>query len=155
MDVLVYRPDVSAVDPYGDPVDADGNVIRQTSPGTYLGTLSGVVLADPTVDSLSRGVDTQTAGGNPQSRGDVASVDALVGAPVGASINMSFPYSFPFHLSDGPNALQHGDVIITDQGVSYALYGPRTYGRPNVITGQPVRINGVYYYWLRATALVN
>jgi hypothetical protein len=138
MNVLVYRPDVSTVDPYGDPVDSDGNVIRQTSPGTYLGTLTGVVLADPTVESLSRGVDTQTAGGNPQSRGDVASVDALVGAPVGASIT-----------------LQHNDIIITDQGVSYALWGPRTYGRPNVITGQPVMVNGVYYYWLRATALVN
>jgi hypothetical protein len=138
MNVLVYRPDVSAVDPYGDPIDADGNVIRQTSPGTYLGTLTGVVLADPTVESLSRGVDTQTAGGNPQSRGDVASVDALVGAPVGA-----------------PITLQHQDILVTDQGVSYALWGPRTYGRPNVITGQPVKVNGVSYYYLRATALVN
>jgi hypothetical protein len=33
--------------------------------------------------------------------------------------------------------------------------GSRTYGRPNVITGQPVKVNGVAYYWLRATALVN
>lgn len=138
MQCLVYRPDVSAVDRNGDPIDADGNVIRQTSPGTYLGTLAGVVLADPDVQSLSRGVDTQTAGGNPQSRGDVASVDALVGSPVGASIT-----------------LQHGDIIVTEQAVSYALWGPRVYGRPNVITGQPVRINGQYYYWLRGTALVN
>jgi hypothetical protein len=138
MNVDVYRPDLSTYDRNGDPTDADGNVIRQESPGTSLGTLSGVVLADPTVESLSRGVDTQTAGGNPQSRGDVASVDALIGAPVGASIT-----------------LQHGDIIITEQTVSYELWGPRTYGRPNVITGQPVRINGIAYYWLRATALVN
>jgi hypothetical protein len=138
MNVLVYRPDLSTLDRNGDPVDADGNVIRQTSPGTYLGTLAGVVLADPAVQSLSRGVDTNTASGNPQARGDVASVDALVGAPVGASIT-----------------LQHGDILITDQGVSYALWGPRTYGRPNVITGSYVTVNGAAYYWLRATAVMN
>jgi hypothetical protein len=138
VNVLVYRPDVSAVDRNGDPIDADGNVIRPTSPGTYLGTLAGVVLADPEVQSLSRGVDTNTASGNAQARGAVADVDALVGAPVGALIT-----------------LQHNDIIVTDGGVSYALWGPRTYGRPNVITGQPVRINGISYYWLRATAVVN
>jgi hypothetical protein len=138
MNVLVYRPDKSAVDRNGDPIDSNGNVIRQTSPGTYLGTLAGVVLADPAVQSLSRGIDTNTASGNPQARADVASADALVGAPVGASIT-----------------LQHSDIIVTDQGVSYALWGPRTYGRPNVITGQPVKVNGVSYFWLRATALVN
>lgn len=138
MKVFVYRPDESTVDRNGDPVDSDGNVIRQTSPGTYLGTLAGVVLADPEVQSLARGVDTDTASGNAQARGDVADVNALIGAPVGASIT-----------------LQHNDIIVTDQGVSYALWGPRTYGRPNVITGQPVKVNGVAYYWLRATALVN
>jgi hypothetical protein len=138
MNVLVYRPDKSALDRNGDPVDADGNVIRQTSPGTYLGTLAGVVLADPAVQSLSRGVDTNTASGNPQARGDVASVDALIGAPVGASITLT-----------------HGDILVTDQGVSYALWGPRTYGRPSVITGSYVTVNGAAYYWLRATAVVN
>ena len=136
--VLVYRPDKSAVDRNGDPIDGSGNVIRQTSPGTYLGTLAGVVLADPEVQSLSRGVDTDTASGNAQARGAVADVDALIGAPVGASI-----------------VLQHNDIVVTDQGVSYALFGPRTYGRPNVITGQPVKVNGVSYYWLRGTAVVN
>ena len=136
--VLVYRPDVLMVDRNGDPVDAEGQVVRQTSPGTYLGTLTGAVIGDPEIQSLERGVDTQTAGGNPQSRADVASVDALIGAPVGAAIT-----------------LQHGDIIVTDQAVSYAIWGPRTYGRPNAITGQPVRINGTSYYWLRATAVVN
>jgi hypothetical protein len=129
---------VSAVDRHGDPIDSSGQVIRQESPGTYLGTLTGVVLADPEVQSLSRGVDTNTASGNATARGAVADVDALVGAPVGAAIT-----------------LQHNDIIVTDQGVSYALFGPRTYGRPNVITGQPVRANGVERYWLRATAVVN
>jgi hypothetical protein len=138
VNVLVYRPDESALDRNGDPVDTDGNAIRQTSPGTYLGELAGVVLADPEVQSLARGVDTDTASGNAQARGDVADVDALIGAPVGA-----------------PIVLQHGDILVTDQGVSYALWGPRTYGRPNAITGQPVKVNGVAYYWLRATALVN
>ena len=136
--VLVYRPDKSAVDRNGDPIGGSGNLIRQTSPGTYLGTLAGVVLADPEVQSLSRGVDTDTASGNAQARGAVADVDALIGAPVGASI-----------------VLQHNDIVVTDQGVSYALFGPRTYGRPNVITGQPVKVNGVSYYWLRGTAVVN
>lgn len=137
MQVLVYRPDLSTIDRNGDPVDAAGNVIRQTSPGTYLGTLN-VVLADPTVESLSRGVDTQTAGGNPQSRGNVASVDALIGGPTGA-----------------PIILQHGDIVYTPEGVGYETWGPRVYGNANVVTGQRVRINGVAYYWLRATALVN
>jgi hypothetical protein len=138
VNVLVYRPDESAIDRNGDPIDSDGNVIRPTSPGTYVGILARVVLADPEVQSLSRGVDTDTASGNAQARGAVASVDALIGAPV-----------------DAPITLQHSDIVLTDQGVSYALFGPRTYGRPNVITGQPVRINGSSYYWLRATALVN
>jgi hypothetical protein len=136
----VYRPDLSPgrVDRNGDPVDADGNVIRQESPGDYIGTLSGVVLADPAVESLARGIDTDTAGGNPQARGAVASVDALVGAPVGASIT-----------------LQHGDFILSeDQTVTFSIFGPRSYGRPNTITGQPVKVAGVQYYWLRATAVV-
>lgn len=138
MKVFVYRPDASTLDRNGDPIDADGNVIRQTSPGTYVGELAGVVLADPDVQSLSRGVDTNTASGNAQARGAVASVDALVGAPVGASIT-----------------LRHGDILVTEQGVSYMLWGPHTYGRANVITGRLVTVNGHAYYWLRATALVN
>lgn len=138
MNVLVYRPDKTAVDRNGDPVDADGNVVRQTSPGTYLGELAGVVLADPAVQSLNTGVDTNTASGNAQARGEVADVNALIGSPVGASIT-----------------LQHSDIIVTNHGVSYALWGPRTYGRPSVITGQPLKVNGVSYYWLRGTAVVN
>jgi hypothetical protein len=134
---LVYRPDLASVDRNGDTLDADGNVARQTSPGTYLGTLA-VVIADPAVESLSRGVDTDTASGNAQARGAYASVDALIGAPMGAAI-----------------VLQHGDIIVTDdQGVSYSIFGPRTYGGPNPITGQPVRINGTTYYWVRATSVV-
>lgn len=140
MNVEVYRPDMLAVDRNGDPVDADGNIVRQTSPGTHIGTLAGVVLADPAVQSLDTGVDTNTAAGNPQARGQAADVQALIGAPM-----------------DAPIVLQHNDLIVTaaDQGVTYALFGPRTYGRPNVITGQPVKVNGVSYYWLRATAVVN
>jgi hypothetical protein len=135
--VYVYRPDESTVDRHGDPV-VDGTVVRQTSPGTYLGELSGVVLADPTVQSLETGVDTNTSSGGPQARGEAADVQALIGAPVGASIT-----------------LQHGDIILTEQGVSYALWGPRTYGRSNAITGQPVKANGVQHYWIRGTAVVN
>jgi hypothetical protein len=135
--VLVYRPDVLTIDRNGDPVNADGEVVRQTSPGTYIGTLTGVVIADPEVQSLSRGVDTDTASGNAQARGAVASVDALLGGPVGAAI-----------------VLQHGDLVVTDQGVSYAVFGPRTYGRANAVTGQQVRINGTSYYWVRATSTV-
>jgi hypothetical protein len=137
VNVLVYRPDESTVDRHGDPV-VDGSVVRQTSPGTYLGTLAGVVLADPTVQSLDTGVDTNTSSGGPQARGQAADVQALIGAPVGA-----------------PITLQHGDILVTDQAVSCALWGPRTYGRSNVITGQPVKANGVQHYWIRATAVVN
>jgi hypothetical protein len=138
VNVLVYRPDLSAVDRNGDPIDTDGNVIRQTSPSTYIGELTGVVLADPTVQSLDTGVDTNTSSGGPQARGEAADVQGLIGAPVGA-----------------PITLQHGDLLVTDQAVSYALWGPRTYGRSNVITGQPVKANGVQRYWIRATAVVN
>jgi hypothetical protein len=106
------------------------------SPGTYIGTLSGVVLADPDVQSLSRGTDTGTVEGNATARGAFASIEALLGAPVGAAIT-----------------LQHNDIVVFDQGVSLQLVGPRTYGRRNVITGQPMRINGVSYYYLRAVAL--
>jgi hypothetical protein len=138
MNVLVYRPSAAAggLDRNGDPIDSSGDVIRQTSPGTYIGELSGVVLADPDVQSLSRGTDTGTVEGNATARGTFASIEALLGAPVGAAIT-----------------LQHNDIVVSDQGVSFQLVGPRTYGRRNVITGQPVRINGVSYYYLRAVAL--
>jgi hypothetical protein len=134
--VLVYRPDVLTIDRNGDVVDANGDVVRQTSPGTYIGTLTGVVIADPSVASLSRGMNTNTADGNATARGAFASVDALLGCPVGANIK-----------------LQQGDYVVTEQGVTYSIFGPRTYGRPNAVTGQPIRINGTSYYWVRATTV--
>ena len=130
--MLVYRPDVT-VNPFGDPVDADGNVIRPESPGTYLGTITGVVFGDLSVESLSRGVDTNTSSGNATSRGDFAMTDGLIGFPRNASITV-----------------QARDVIVEGEiGKRYQLLGPHQWKTSNLFTGRPNR-----YYWLRAQGIV-
>ena len=112
-------------------------MIRQTSPGTYIGELAGVVLADPDVQSLSRGTDTGTVEGNAQARGAFASIK---------------PCSVPRSVL----RLRCSTTTSSSQTrVSAPAVGPRTYGRRNVITGQPMRINGVSYYYLRAVALAS
>lgn len=130
--VLVYRP-TATVDRFGDPVDADGNVMRPESPGTYLGTISGVVFGDLSVESLSRGVDTSTSSGNATSRGDYAMTDGLIGFP-----------------RDAPITVQARDVIVLpERGNRYQLLGPHQWRSANLFTG---RVNR--YYWLRAQGIV-
>ncbi len=130
--VLVYRPSLVTIDRNGDPIDADGNVIRDTSPQTYLGEID-VLIFDPTVSDTSRGTDTNTAGGNPQSRGGPYSqVDLQIGVP-----------------QDGAIKPLHGDILVTDYGAQIQIYGPRLYTGAN-----PLRGDTFPYYWLHARAVI-
>ena len=109
--VLVYRPGVVQYDRHGDPV-ANGEVVRPMSPSTYIGTLDDVVFGELTVESLERGTDTNTAGGNPAARGNVAMSEGLVGFPRNA-----------------PITVQHGDYVVTELGAAYSIVGPRLWDR--------------------------
>lgn len=129
--VLVYRP-TATVNKFGDPVDADGNVVRPESPGTYLGTIAGVVFGDLSVESLSRGVDTNTSAGNATSRGDFAMTDGLIGFARNAAITV-----------------QARDVIVLPEGNRYQLLGPHQWKTSNLFTGRPNR-----YYWMRAQGIL-
>jgi hypothetical protein len=128
--VLVYRPDVLGFDRNGDAVDADGNVIRATSPGTYLGTINSVVFGEQSVQSL-RILADPASGSVTDRAGAIASSEGLIGFPVTAEI-----------------VVQHGDIILS-QGVYFALVGPRLFGEPNALTGTVMG-----WYWVRGEAIV-
>jgi len=61
---LLYRPFAATkVNRNGDPIDANGNVIRPESPGTYIGTLQGILIGGPSASpSLARGDNADTSG---------------------------------------------------------------------------------------------
>jgi hypothetical protein len=132
---VVYRPDAVAFNRFGDPIDADGNVIRPENPHTYLGTLDVVfsnVAAQPLEPRL-----TGTSGGNVD-RAEAADVSGKVGAPINAAIQ-----------------LQHGDrLVITDglgggASVVWQVIGPRLFDTPNSLTGWGHRL-----YWIGVLATV-
>lgn len=66
---LLYRPFASAsgqrrYDRNGDPIDSDGNVVRATSPGTFIGELRGILMGGPSASAnmRERGEDADTTG---------------------------------------------------------------------------------------------
>lgn len=60
---LLYRPYQVNFDRNGDPVDADGNVTRQESPDTFVGTLYGILTGGPSASTaLARGEFSDTTG---------------------------------------------------------------------------------------------
>ena len=83
---------------------------------------------------LSRGVDTNTAGGNVTARGDFATAEGMIG--------------FPRH-PHGPITCQKLDIVQTEQGARYQLIGPRLFDYDNPLTG-----TNMGYYWMRAIAIV-
>ncbi|APE19455.1 hypothetical protein BOH72_26280 [Mycobacterium sp. WY10] len=66
-------------------------------------------------------------------RGDVASTQGQVGAPTDAAI-----------------VLEHGDVLVTDDGQRLKVSGPALWGRPHSLTGSPAR-----YRWHRIVSMNN
>jgi hypothetical protein len=94
-------------DANGDPIGADGNVIRITSDGANLGMLSGLIFGTPQSDQPVA------------TRGNVVDTQGLVGAPI-----------------DAPITLQHGDVLAVN-GVRYAITGPRLWGDVGYFGMQP------------------
>jgi hypothetical protein len=45
--------------------------------------------------------------------------------------------------------VQHGDIILSSQGIYFAILGPRLFGEPNALTGTVMG-----RYWIRAEAIV-
>jgi hypothetical protein len=129
---LVYRPDKVKVNIHGDPVDADGNVIRAESPGTLLGTLDVIfssVQAEPIEPRLTG------SGGGSVDRAEAADINAIVGAPRNASFR-----------------LRHGDrLVVTDTdgfSLTYQVTGLRMFDGPNSLTpGWDHK-----YYWIGVLA---
>lgn len=107
----LYRP--VARDTNGDPVDADGNVIRLSGDSAAkVGTITGIIIGARTVDELPV-------------RGDVVSTEGLIGWP-----------------TNSPLQLQAGDILECD-GQRFAISGPRLWGRPHSLTGSPSRYSWI------------
>jgi hypothetical protein len=109
--VDVYRPNQIATNRFGDPVDADGNVVRPENPHTYLGQLE-VVLAGTQAEAILPRLTG--SGGGSVDRAEAADVTSTIGAPRNAAFK-----------------LQNGDRVViadeTGQGLVYAVVGPRLY----------------------------
>ena len=116
---LVYRPSEVAYDRNGDPIDADGNVVRPESPNDFLGTLD-VVLSDMQAEPIEPRLTG--SGGGSVDRAEAADVSGRVGAPRNAAI-----------------LLRHGDrLVITDSegySLTYQVVGLRLFDYPNSLTG--------------------
>jgi hypothetical protein len=107
----LYRP--AARDANGDPVDADGNVVRLSGSGVAkVGTVTGIIIGARTVDALPV-------------RGDVVSTEGLIGWPTNSALQP-----------------QAGDVLEMD-GQRFAISGPRVWGRPHSLTGSPSRYSWI------------
>lgn len=131
---LVYRPSLVGHDSNGDPIDADGNVVRPTSPTTYLGTLSGLVFTDAQAQPIEPRL-SGSSGGNVD-RSETADVSGRVGAPRNAAIR-----------------LRHGDRLVVPDGdghgqLCYQVVGPRLFDDANSLTGW----NGHRLYWIGVLA---
>jgi hypothetical protein len=108
---LVYRPSVIRTDVHGDPIDADGKVVRAESPATYLGTLQ-VVVADTQSEAILPRLTG--SGGGSVDRAEAADVSTTIGARRDAAIK-----------------LRNGDrlIVTDDEGYSlvWAIVGPRRF----------------------------
>lgn len=103
---LLYRP-TQKVNRNGDPVDANGNVIRPDSPGTYIGPLLGILVGGPSASpSLARGENADTTG--------------KFGIPT------ANPYKVQYH-----------DQIVMDDGVTYRITSRPDWDYPNSMSGTP------------------
>lgn len=114
---LVYRPNEIRTDRNGDPIDADGNVIRAESPHTFLGQLA-IVLADSMAEPIEPRLTG--SGGGSVDRAEAADLTATIGAPIVADI-----------------ILQHGDRLVIEDsgfGVYYQISGPRRFATPNSLS---------------------
>jgi hypothetical protein len=117
---IVYRP--VARDENGDPVEADGNIVRLSGDdATKIGTVDIIVGG---TSGTTRSVQ------NLGLRGDVVSTDGMLGFP-----------------ADSPIQLQAGDVVET-AGQRWSISGPVLWGwGPHSLTGNPPR-----FRWISATA---
>lgn len=119
----VYRP--ATRDANGDPVDADGNVVRLAGDETAakIGTIDRLIIGG------SSGVSRTSVYNLPSLRGDVVGTQDLIGFP-----------------SDSPVRLQAGDIVQVD-GQRFAISGPVLFGGSHSLSGRPVR-----YSWISASS---
>jgi hypothetical protein len=105
---LLYRPEELTLDRHGDPI-SDGQVVRATSPETYVGILEGILLGGPAA--------TQSL----QRRGESADTTGKWGIP----------------LENGPvnnTSVKQDDYIVVGK-VTYKVMSRPDWGHQNVITG--------------------
>ncbi|MCA2305153.1 hypothetical protein JF770_16435 [Mycobacterium intracellulare] len=119
----VYRPAGRNSD--GDPVDADGNVVRLSGDDTNakIGTINGLIIGG------SSGVSRTSEYNVPSLRGDVVAGANLIGWPSG-----------------DPIGLRAGDVLEVG-GQRFSISGPTLFGPTHSITGRPMK-----YCWISASS---
>jgi hypothetical protein len=134
---LVYRPSDSGggTDIHGDPLNAEGQVVRPESPADYLGTLN-VVLSDMQSEPIEPRLTG--SGGGSVDRAEAADIQANIGAPIDGG-------------ADGI-LLKHGDRVViedsTDDGLYYQIIGPRRFETNNSLCPNW----GHRLYWVSALA---
>jgi hypothetical protein len=120
---VIYR--APAWNENGDPVDADGNIVRLSGDSVAnVGTIDGLIIGGSSGSTRT----TETLSGL---RGDVVSTEGMLG--------------FPSYLRSDL-WLQNGDIVEAD-GQRFKVVGPRLWGRPHGLTGRPAR-----YQWTASTA---
>lgn len=105
---LLYRPETLTLDRNGDPVSSSGQVVRATSPNTYVGILQGILVGGPAAtQSLTR-------------RGDSADTTGKWGIPLAnEEVNGTW--------------VEQDDYIVIGK-VTYRVMSRPDWGYPNTLT---------------------
>ncbi|BCO71429.1 hypothetical protein [Mycobacterium intracellulare] len=111
----VYRPAGRNED--GDPVDADGNVVRDDT--ASIGTIDGLIVGG------SSAVSRTSVYNLPSLRGDVSYEQAMIGFP-----------------STSPIQLRANDIVQID-GLRLQCAGPVLFGPTHSITGRATRYSWI------------
>lgn len=120
---IVFRP--VARDAHGDPVDADGNVVRLSGSDSAfkVGTIEGLIIGG------ASGISKTGVYPAPSLRGDVVFTSDMIGFPSNSEIQ-----------------LKAGDVVQVD-GQRFKVSGPILFGGKHSLTGRRLR-----YSWISATS---
>lgn len=116
----IFRP--SGRNSHGDPIDADGNVVRDDT--TPFGTVDIIVGGD---SGTSRNV-------TPFGRGETVSTAGMIGYEIASGVT-----------------LQPGDILIVGrwaydtEGTRYKIVGPSLWPDAHSLSGRPLRFRWVSY----------
>ena len=116
----VYRP--VARDEHGDPVGAEGEILRLAGDDTIakLGTIAVIIGG---TSGSTRLIENLSG-----FRGDRVATEGMLG-----------------FRADSDIALQDGDLVQIDGAGRFAIHGPVVWGRPHSLTGSPPRWRWIAY----------